>query len=132
MARKVIVSKFKIFSEVLRVCTFVYCNGVFEAGLCSTKLNSNETLQLDTRELNAAFSHWIPSFVQLTVQMSKLNEIGRTHRKRLCSRTENFARPFTTNKLFERIQILNGWKFRRFHCNQISHVLTFQVLFGND
>ena len=57
MARKVIVSKFKIFSEVLRVCTFVYCNDVFEAGLCSTKLNSNETLQLDTRELNAAFSH---------------------------------------------------------------------------
>ena len=57
MARKVIVSKFKIFLEVVRVCTFVYCNGMFEAGLRSTKLNSNETLQLDTRELNAAFSH---------------------------------------------------------------------------
>ena len=25
----------------------------------------------------------------------------------ICCRTENFARPFTTKKLFERIQILN-------------------------
>ena len=39
--------------------------------------------------------------------MFKLNGLGKTHRERLCSRTENLARPFTTDKLFERIQIFN-------------------------
>ena len=28
-------------------------------------------------------------------------------------KTENFAGPFTANKLFESIQILNEWKFHR-------------------
>ena len=50
----------------------------------------------------------------LTVQMSKLNGLGKTHREcifvvelnlKLCS--------FTTNKLFEKIQVLNEWKFHR-------------------
>ena len=82
-----------------------YVNLVFP----SLKLNSNETLQLDTREFNAAFSLGIPSVsvVQLLVQMSKLNGPGKTDRKYLYRRTENFARPFITNKLFERIQMLN-------------------------
>ena len=31
--------------------------------------------------------------------MSKLNGIGKTHRKRFCSRPENFARPFNTMKV---------------------------------
>ena len=115
MTRKVIVSKNKFF--ILKLwefaCLFTamaYVNLVFP----SLKLNSNETLQLDTREFNAAFSLWIPSVsvVQLLVQMSKLNGPGKTHRKYLYMRTENFARPFITNKLFERIQILNEWKFR--------------------
>ena len=63
------------------------------------KLNSNEPLQLDVWEFKAAFSHWIPSvsFVQLTVQTSKLNGLEETHRKRLWSRNVNFARPFSTN-----------------------------------
>ena len=49
------------------------------------KLNSNDTLQRDTRGFNAAFSHWIPSVsvVQFTVQMSKLNGLGKTHRERI-------------------------------------------------
>ena len=69
------------------------------------KLNLNEILQIDTRGFNAAFSHWIPSVsvVQFTVQMSKLNGLGKTHLKHLCSRTENFAHPITTNKLFESV-----------------------------
>ena len=46
--------------------------------------------------------------------MSKLNGLGKTHREcifvvelnlKLCS--------FTTNKLFEKIQVLNEWKFHR-------------------
>ena len=44
-----------------------------------------DTLQRDTRGFNAAFSHWIPSVsvVQFTVQMSKLNGLGKTHRERI-------------------------------------------------
>ena len=54
------------------------------------KLNSYETLQLDTREFNAAFSHWIlsVSVVQSTVEMFILNELGKTHQKRICRRTQ--------------------------------------------
>ena len=50
----------------------------------SQKLNSNGTLQRDTRECNVAFSQ-IPSIsvVQFKVQMSKLNGIGKTHRERI-------------------------------------------------
>ena len=48
------------------------------------KLNSNGTLQRNKRGFNAAFSHWTPSvsIVQFTVQMSKLNGLGKTHRER--------------------------------------------------
>ena len=51
----------------------------------SQKLNSNGTLQRDTREFNAAFSQKIPSIsvVQFKVQMSKLNGIGKTHQERI-------------------------------------------------
>ena len=47
-------------------------------------------------------SSWIPSVsvMRFTVQMSKLNGLGKTHQKRIFSRTENFARPFTTKKIF--------------------------------
>ena len=49
------------------------------------KLNSNDILQLGTRGFNAAFSHRIlpVSVVQLMVQMSKLNGLGKTHRVRV-------------------------------------------------
>ena len=49
------------------------------------KLNSNDTLQWDTRGFTAAFSRWIPSVsvVQFTVQMSKLNGLRKTHRERI-------------------------------------------------
>ena len=51
----------------------------------SQKLNSNGTLQRDTREFNAAFSQKIPSvsLVQFTVQMFKLNRLGKTHREHM-------------------------------------------------
>ena len=51
----------------------------------SQKLNSNGTLQRDTRGFNAAFSQKIPSVsvVQFTVQMFKLNGLGKTHRERI-------------------------------------------------
>ena len=49
------------------------------------KLNSNETLQLDTRGFMQLFSNLIASVsvVQFTVQMSKLNRLGKTYRKRI-------------------------------------------------
>ena len=49
------------------------------------KLNSNGTLQRDTVGFNAAFSQQIPSVsvVQFTVQMSKFNGLGKTHRERI-------------------------------------------------
>ena len=51
----------------------------------SQKLNSNGTLQRDTRGFNAAFSQKIPSVsvVQFTVQMFKLNGLGKTHQERI-------------------------------------------------
>ena len=69
----------------MRVCSFVCYNGVFNSDLSFTKLNSNGTLQRDTRECNAAFSQKIPSIsvVQFKVQMSKLNGIGKTHQERI-------------------------------------------------
>ena len=79
-------SKFNFFYfEVVRVCSFVCCNGVCDSDISFTKINSNGTLQRDTREFNAAFTQKIPSIsvVQFTVQMSKLNGIGKTHRERI-------------------------------------------------
>ena len=51
----------------------------------SQKLNSNGILQRDTKGFNAAFSQKIPSVsvVQFTVQMFKMNGLGKTHRERL-------------------------------------------------
>ena len=70
------------------------------------KLNSNKTLQLNTGGFNAVRSPF-PSVSVVNGKMSKFKGLGKTHRKRICSRTENFARPFITSKLFEGIQILN-------------------------
>ena len=113
MARKIIVNgriKFKFFYyEVVRVARLFTATACVNLAFPPQKLNSNEALQLDTRGFNAAFSLGITlvSVVQFIIQMFKLNGLGKTHRERICSRTENFARPFTTDKLFERIQILN-------------------------
>ena len=58
MARKVVVSKFKFL--ILKLCEFAR---LYTAMACVNlvfspqKLNSNETLQLDTRGINVAFSH---------------------------------------------------------------------------
>ena len=52
-----------------------------KSGLSSTeKFKSNETLKLDPRGLNAAFSRRIPSVsvVKLTIKMSKLNRLAKT------------------------------------------------------
>ena len=78
----------------------------------SQKLNSNGTLQRDTRECNAAFSQKIPSIsvVQFKVQMSKLNGIGKTHQERIFVvelKLKLRSLFFTMNKLLEKIQILN-------------------------
>ena len=49
------------------------------------------------------------SVVQLMVQMSKFNGLGKTHRERVfvVELKLNFVRPFSTNKLFEKINLLN-------------------------
>ena len=80
-----VVSKFKFF--VLKLWEFARLfAGMACVNLVSPpkNLNSNATLQRDTRGFNAALSHWIPSVsvVQFTVQMSKLNGLGKTHRER--------------------------------------------------
>ena len=77
--------------------------GVCKSGLSSTqKLNSTETLLADTTRVNTTFSQWVSfnlvSALQFTVQMSKLNGLGKTYWKRICSRAENFTHPFTKNK----------------------------------
>ena len=59
-ARKVIVSKFKFF--ILKLWEFAR---LFAAMACVNlvfppqKLNSNDTLERDTRRFNAAFFHWL-------------------------------------------------------------------------
>ena len=63
--------------------------GVCKSGLSSTqKLNSSETLLLDTTRVNTTFSQWVSlvSALQFTVQMSKLNGLGKSYWKRICSR----------------------------------------------
>ena len=49
------------------------------------KLNSNDTLQRDTMGFYATFSqkNSSVSVVQFTVEMSKLNGLGKTHRERI-------------------------------------------------
>ena len=102
MARKLIASKLKLFIlklwELARLsAAMASVNLVFPP----QKLNLNETLQLYKRGFNTT-SSWIPSVsvMRFTVQMSKLNGLGKTHQKRICRRTENVARPFTTKKIF--------------------------------
>ena len=71
------------------------------------KLNSNGTLQRNTRGFNAAFSHQIPSVsvVQFMVQMSK-SRLGKTHQERIfVIELKNFARSFTMNKLFDILNV---------------------------
>ena len=78
--------KFKFFNfEVVRVCSFVWCNGVCKSGLSSTKVKFAWGTPTKHRGFNAAFSHWRPSVsvVQFTVKMSKLNGLGKTHRERI-------------------------------------------------
>lgn len=114
MARKVIVRKFNFFvlkvQEFACLLTTMVCVSLI---FPPKRLTWNETLQWDTRGLNAPFSYWIHSVsvVQFTAQMSKLNSLGKTDFRLLCSRTENFTCLFTMNKLFERTQILKEWKF---------------------
>ena len=118
-AMKVIVSKFNFF--ILKLWEFAR---LFAAMACVNlvfppqKLNSNDTLQRDTIRFNTAFFHWIPpvSVVQFTVQMSKLNGLGKTHEERtfvVKLKSKLRSRSFTMKKLFEKIQILNEWKFHR-------------------
>ena len=71
----------------------------------SQKLNSNGIIQRDTRGFNAAFSQNIPSVsvVQLTVQMFKLNGLGKTHRERMYNKSNYYmasARLFLNLVLF--------------------------------
>ena len=65
----------------MRVCSFVCYNGVFNSDLSFTKTK----FERHTPTTNAAFSQKIPSIsvLQFKVQMSKLNEIGKTHQKRI-------------------------------------------------
>ena len=73
--RKVIVRKLNFFF-ILKLWEFARS---FVAMACVNlvfpfqKLNSNDTLQRDTRRFHAV------SVVQFTVQMSKLNGLGKTH-----------------------------------------------------
>ena len=104
----------------------------------SQKLNSNGTLQRGTRGFNAAFSQKIPSVsvVQFTVQIFKLNGLGKTHRERLFV----VELKLKVGSLFHCEQIarensgikMNESSIVQFNCNQIPHVLTFWVLFVND
>ena len=79
-------SKFNFFYfEVVRVCSFVCCSGVCKSGLSSTKSKFEWHTPTRHKGFNAAFSQKIPSVsvVQFTVQMFKLNGLGKTHRERL-------------------------------------------------
>ena len=133
MVRKVIVSKFKFF--ILKLWEFAR---LFAAMACvnlvfpSQKLNSNGTLQRDTRECNAAFSQKIPSIsvLQFKVQMSKLNGIGKTHQKRIF--VVELKLKLCSLFHYEQIAWMNESSIIQFNCNEIPHILTFWVLFVDD
>ena len=67
------------------------------------KLNSNEAFQRDTREFYAALFSLNSFSFRCAVYYTNV-QIERTWkdspRAYICCRTENFARPFTTNKFF--------------------------------
>ena len=96
------------------------------------KLNSNDTLQRDTTEFNAVFTHWTPpvSVVQFTVQMSKLNGLGKTHR----GRTFVVELKLKLRSPFHYEQIV--WENSDIKCmkvpsisSTVTNYLTFEVLF---
>ena len=71
--------------EVVRVCSFFCCNGVCKSGLSSTETKFEWDTSIRHKGIYAAFSNLIASVsvVQFTVQMSKLNRLGKTYRKRI-------------------------------------------------
>ena len=87
---------------------------------------------------DAAFSQKIPSVfvVQFTVQISKLNGLGKTHRERILvvELKLKFRSIFHYEQIaWENSDIkMNESSIVQFNCNQIPHVLTFLVLFVND
>ena len=80
-------SKFNFFYfEVVRVCFLVCCNGACKSGLSFTKTKFEWHNPTRHKGINAAFSQNI-SVVQLTVQMFKLNGLGKTHRERIYNKS---------------------------------------------
>ena len=77
----------------------------------SQKLNSNGTLQPDTRGFNAAFSLKIPSVLlcNLRYKCSNWTDLERLTESvyLLYNLYLNFARSLAANKLLEKIQVLN-------------------------
>ena len=71
--------------EVVRVCSFFCCNGVCKSGLSSTKTKFEWDTSIRHKGIYAALFNLIASVsaLQFTVQMSKLNRLGKTYRKRI-------------------------------------------------
>ena len=100
--------------------------------MTSDRRNLHSTLQRNTRGFNATSSRWIRSVsvVQFTVQMSKLNGLGKTHRERIfvVELKLKLRSLFHHEKIVwenSDIKWMNVPSFTLINCNQIPHVLTF-------
>ena len=128
MVRKVIVRKFNFFL-ILKLWEFGgwHCKNVCKSGVSSTKNKFEWDTSNRHKGIQCGFSS-LNSFIFCCaiygIQLSKLNGLGKTHRKRLCSRTETFARPFTTNKLFEEDSD-NKWRKVPLINSIVTNYLTF-------
>lgn len=100
MARKVIVSKFKMdVFWVLRISSFVCSSDVCKPCLSSTeKLKSNEALYLETREwMRRLFVDFLRFLWRNTLQITTFNGLAKTNRKFIRSRPHNLAQRFAKN-----------------------------------
>ena len=104
------------YLEIVRVCSLVYFNSVCKSGLSTTKTKFELDTSTRHKETQCGFFS-LNSFTFCCAIYGTNVQIERTWkdspRAHICCRTENFARPFTSNRLFERIQILNEWRFHR-------------------
>ena len=122
--RKVIVRKFKFFHfKVVRVCSFVCCNGMCKSCLSFPKTKFEWYTPTRHKEISC-------SFMQFTVQMSKLNGLGKTHRERIfvVELKLKLRSLFHHEKIVwenSDIKWMNVPSFTLINCNQIPHVLTF-------
>ena len=119
------------YFEVVRICSFVCCNGVCKSGVSSTKTKIE--WYTPTRHKGIYWGLFsINSFSFCCAIYSTIVQIERTRkdlpRAYICCRTEfktSLALSLRTNCLRKFRYYMNESSITQFNCNQIPHILTF-------